>query len=165
MGRLATAVSPPRWFREAAEIIPNPAVETGLEARMPGKTACLRLLTFHPPGERRRARPTSVIPAQEGVKRSPNRLKRLKPGKQRRPRGGGDPYKMLFQRQKWIPAFAGMTLVAHLRAWRFNFFTRSQAGIHAGQKHRRCIYLTWVPAVAGTTPRPVLTRIPRACRL
>src|SRR5271157_6071634 len=29
---------------------------------------------------------------------------------QRRPREGGDPYNNLFQLDKWIPAFAGMTL-------------------------------------------------------
>jgi len=47
------------------------------------------------------------IPAFERVKKSPNRLK-FRP--QRRTREGGYPYKSLFQLDKWIPAFAGMTL-------------------------------------------------------
>ncbi|MGO9485307.1 MAG: hypothetical protein ACLPX9_12085, partial [Rhodomicrobium sp.] len=52
----------------------------------------------------------SVIPAKERVKKSPDWLKRLKSAPQRRPRVGGDPYKSLFQIDKWIPACAGMTL-------------------------------------------------------
>ena len=40
------------------------------------------------------------IPAFECVKESATRLKS---GPQRRPRAGGDPYKSLFQLDKWIP--------------------------------------------------------------
>ncbi len=60
------------------------------------------------------------------VKKSANRLKS---GPQRRPRAGGDPYKSLFQLDKWIPAFAGMTLRSHPEARKLDFFTRSYAGV------------------------------------
>ncbi len=56
-----------------------------------------------------------LFPAKERVKKSANRLK-SKP--QRRPREGGDPYKSLLRLDKWIPAFAGMTLVAVPAAFR-----------------------------------------------
>ena len=69
--------------------------------------------------------PWSVIPAKERVKESATRLKS---GPQRRPREGGDPYKSLFQLDKWIPAFAGMTLRSLTKGCNFDFFTRSQAG-------------------------------------
>jgi hypothetical protein len=69
------------------------------------------------------------MPAHEHVKKSPSRLKS---GPQRRPREGGDPYKSLFQLDKWIPAFAGMTLAAYLRTGHFDFFTCSFAGMTAG---------------------------------
>ena len=36
-----------------------------------------------------------------------------------------------------------------------DFFTRSNAGIHANKKRRHCIPLPWVPACAGTTIRRV----------
>jgi hypothetical protein len=49
----------------------------------------------------------SWFPAFEHVKKSPNRLK-CQP--QRRTSAGGASYKSLFQLDKWIPAFAGMTL-------------------------------------------------------
>ena len=66
------------------------------------------------------------IPAFERVKKSANRLKS---GPQRRPREGGDPSKSLFQLDKWIPAFAGMTLRSLPEARNFDFFTRSCAGM------------------------------------
>jgi mono/diheme cytochrome c family protein len=90
------------------------------------------------------------IPAFERAKKSPSRLKS---GPQRRPREGGDPYKTLFLRDKWIPAFAGMTLRSLPEVCNFDFFTRSQAGIHASKKRSFCKWLPWVPACAGTTLR------------
>jgi hypothetical protein len=66
------------------------------------------------------------IPAFERAKKSPSRLKS---GPQRRPREGGDPYKTLFLRDKWIPAFAGMTLRSLPEVCNFDFFTRSFAGM------------------------------------
>jgi len=92
------------------------------------------------------SRPTSVIPAQEHVKKSATRLKS---GQQRRPRAGGDPYKSLFQLDEWIPAFAGMTLRGLTEGCNFDFFTRSQAGIHVSKKHCPFMGLPWVPAFAG----------------
>jgi hypothetical protein len=93
----------------------------------------------------------SVIPAQERVKKPPNRLKcRL----QRRTREGGAPYNSLFQLDKWIPAFAGMTLRSLLGARNSNFFARSQAGIHASEGHRFPHGpINVVTACAGTTPQ------------
>ncbi len=76
------------------------------------------------------------LPAYERVKKSRKWLKRLKSGPQRRPRGGGDPNKSLFQLDKWIPAFAGMTLVAYPRTRHFDFFTHSHAGLTPRQSHR-----------------------------
>ncbi len=70
-----------------------------------------------------------VIPAKERVKKSANQLKS---GPQRRPRAGGDPYKSLFQLDKWIPAFAGMTLRSLAEVCNFDFFTRSFARMTAG---------------------------------
>ena len=67
----------------------------------------------------------SWVPACERVKKSENRLKS---GPQRRPREGGDPYKRLFQLDKLIPAFAGMTTRSIAEARNFDFFTRSCAG-------------------------------------
>lgn len=55
----------------------------------------------------------TVIPARERMKKLANWLKCWKSAPQRRSREGGNPSKMLFQPQKWIPAFAGMALVAH----------------------------------------------------
>jgi hypothetical protein len=69
------------------------------------------------------------IPAFERVKKSPNWFERLKSSPQRRPRAGGDPYKRLFQLDKWIPAFAGMTLRSLPEARNSDSFTRSFAGM------------------------------------
>jgi len=71
--------------------------------------------------------PRIVIPAKERVKES---AAQLKSGPQRRPRAGVEPYKSLFQLDKWIPAFAGMTLRDLTEGCNFDFFTRSKAGIH-----------------------------------
>ena len=46
----------------------------------------------------------------------------------RRTREGRYPYKSLFQLDKWIPAFAGMTLRSLPEARNSDFFTRSKAG-------------------------------------
>jgi len=86
----------------------------------------------------------SAVPAQERVKKSANWLKRSKSGPQRRPRGGGDPYKSLFQLDKWIPAFAGMTLRSLAEVCNFDFFTRSKAGM---------LYI-WSPKFNGCSARP-----------
>ena len=87
-----------------------------------------------------------VIPAKERVKKSANRLN---PGRSVVPAKAGTHAKVLFQRLKWIPAFAGMTLRSLAEVCNFDFFTRSKAGIHVQTKH----YLAerWVPAFAGTT--------------
>jgi hypothetical protein len=65
-----------------------------------------------------------------------NPRKRSKTAPQRRPREGGDPSKMLFQPDKWIPAFAGMTLVAYPQARHFDFFTRRFAGMTLAEQPR-----------------------------
>ena len=96
----------------------------------------------------------------------------VKSGPQRRPREGGIHAKVLFQRLKWIPAFAGMTLRSlaevcnfdfftrsfagmtlrkSYQGCNFDFFTRSKAGIHAGKKWCLCIasaFILCAPAVA-----------------
>jgi hypothetical protein len=59
----------------------------------------------------------------------------------RRPRGGGNLYKGLFQRQKWIPAFAGTTLrsggeraqMPHGKSiWVINFRDDWREGVQTG---------------------------------
>ena len=78
-----------------------------------------------------RLEPQTVVPAKERVKKSANRLKCSKSGPQRRPRGRGDPSKSLFQLDRWIPAFAGMTVVHTAKVPHFDFCTRSSAGMTA----------------------------------
>ena len=67
-----------------------------------------------------------VIPANERVKKSLNWPKRPKSGPAASSRAGGDPYKNLFQVDKWIPAFAGTTAVyqSALRTIRRQCFTQ-----------------------------------------
>ncbi len=82
----------------------------GPDSGMSSKTACWQFWPFTSQLKDDGHGIQTVIPAKERVKKSPNWLKRLKSGPQRRPRAGGDPYKSLFLLDKWIPAFAGMTL-------------------------------------------------------
>ena len=127
----------------------------GPDSGMSSKTACWQFWPFTSQLKDDGHGIQTVIPAKERVKKSPNWLKRLKSGPQRRPRAGGDPYKSLFQLDKWIPAFAGMTLRGLPEGCKFDFFTHSQAGIHAGKKYRLCMWLPWVPGCAGTaSPLP-----------
>jgi len=63
------------------------------------------------------------MPAFERVKKSANRLN---PGRSVK---AGTYAKVLFQRLKWIPAFAGMTLRSLAEGCNFDFFTRSFAGM------------------------------------
>jgi hypothetical protein len=47
----------------------------------------------------------------------------------------------------------GLALNSPCQSLFADFFTRSQAGIHASKKRWSHICLPWVPAFAGTTPR------------
>jgi hypothetical protein len=66
---------------------------------------------------------------KERVKKSANRLN---PGRSVVPAKAGTHAKVLFQRLKWIPAFAGMTLRGLAEVCNFDFFTRSKAGMATG---------------------------------
>ena len=58
---------------------------------------------------------------------------RIEMGRSVVPAKAGIP-KVLFQRLKWIPAFAGMTLRGLAEGCNFDFFTRSFAGMTAGRR-------------------------------
>ncbi len=77
--------------------------EKGVTAQLAGQASAVTRWVRH----RQRARRT-VFPAKEPVKKLANRLN---PGRSVVPAKAGAHAKVLFQRLKWIPAFAGMTLV------------------------------------------------------
>ena len=54
---------------------------------------------------------------------------RIEIGRSVVPAKAGTHAKVLFQRLKWIPAFAGMTLRSLAEVCNFDFFTRSFAGM------------------------------------
>ena len=69
-----------------------------------------------------------VIPANESVKKSATRLKS---GRSVVPAQAGTHIRACSSLTNGIPAFAGMTLRSLTKGCNFDFFTRSNAGIHA----------------------------------